>query len=276
MKPGFTDKRGDFVSGVGCWIWTNFDFRQVMSQQLLSYGSNLDQCCDTGIVVSEIMWRGWACAAPAPTCPPFVFTCDNRRCIDFRWLCDGEDDCGDMSDEANCGGKSAESLTTTVRMRIIVLNQSYWLSYYNDSYTGWKWRNFFILSMPAVLVAMMWYVGQGNVNILQYLQWDRRDSANTKLFLNLSIQFYLNNVANHHQLTIAVQHRDRRLLWRHFVPYINAGDAMQMFVSFSRHCAIVLIWFLVCLQFVTFSSIIHNAYMPRSGDALCTNDRLFY
>jgi len=40
-------------------------------------------------------------------------------------------------------------------------------------------------------------VGQGNFNILQHLVYsDRRSGASTKLFLNLLIQFYLNNVTN--------------------------------------------------------------------------------
>ena len=44
-------------------------------------------------------------------------------------------------------------------------------------------------------------VKQGNVNTLQHLQSDRRSRASIKHFLNLLIQFYLNNVTNLHQLT---------------------------------------------------------------------------
>ena len=43
--------------------------------------------------------------------------------------------------------------------------------------------------------------GQGNINILQYLQSYRRASTSTKHYLNPLIQFYLNNVKNLHQLT---------------------------------------------------------------------------
>ncbi|KAM8927924.1 sortilin-related receptor [Pelodytes ibericus] len=36
------------------------------------------------------------------TCDPFSFLCQNGVCISLVWKCDGMDDCGDYSDEANC------------------------------------------------------------------------------------------------------------------------------------------------------------------------------
>ncbi len=36
------------------------------------------------------------------TCTPDQFTCSNGRCVQKRWLCDREDDCGDASDERDC------------------------------------------------------------------------------------------------------------------------------------------------------------------------------
>jgi len=45
------------------------------------------------------------CAA----CREDQFQCANTgRCIPARWICDGDNDCGDMSDEQNCGPTTRE------------------------------------------------------------------------------------------------------------------------------------------------------------------------
>ena len=38
-----------------------------------------------------------------PLCPGFRFKCSNGPCIDPKYVCDYRDDCGDGSDEVNCG-----------------------------------------------------------------------------------------------------------------------------------------------------------------------------
>ncbi|CDQ68762.1 unnamed protein product [Oncorhynchus mykiss] len=37
------------------------------------------------------------------TCDPYNFQCANGLCVSLGWKCDGMNDCGDYSDEANCG-----------------------------------------------------------------------------------------------------------------------------------------------------------------------------
>ena len=36
-------------------------------------------------------------------CSAGFFQCNNKKCVDKKFQCDGQDDCGDNSDESDCG-----------------------------------------------------------------------------------------------------------------------------------------------------------------------------
>lgn len=40
-----------------------------------------------------------------PACPDQTFHCSNGKCINDQFVCDGQNDCGDSSDELNCPDK---------------------------------------------------------------------------------------------------------------------------------------------------------------------------
>ncbi|XP_065923868.1 uncharacterized protein [Magallana gigas] len=51
-------------------------------------------------------------------CLPQSFHCDNGRCVNSNWRCDGVDDCGDFSDEVECAGRCSFLLDTASSGRI--------------------------------------------------------------------------------------------------------------------------------------------------------------
>ena len=76
----------------------------------VSCGQNQVECDNSKCIV-----RSWRCDGeddcgdnsderncPTPTCRSDKFECSNGQCIPRNFECDGQDDCSDMSDERNC------------------------------------------------------------------------------------------------------------------------------------------------------------------------------
>ncbi len=49
-------------------------------------------------------------------CPPGKYRCRNGRCIAEAYHCDGDNDCGDWSDEDKCGKKRKKRKGKNIKM----------------------------------------------------------------------------------------------------------------------------------------------------------------
>ena len=65
--------------------------KSLVSCFFLTHGVEL---CD----VARVHLRVSVCVA----CPADQFTCNSNLCIDQSWVCDGDNDCRDFSDEHDC------------------------------------------------------------------------------------------------------------------------------------------------------------------------------
>ncbi|KAJ3658176.1 hypothetical protein Zmor_009933 [Zophobas morio] len=63
-------------------------------------GLNNGKCVCPGPVEPLL---NFTCPRYGNTCNGNHFTCNNGLCVPHGWTCDGEDDCGDSSDESHCG-----------------------------------------------------------------------------------------------------------------------------------------------------------------------------
>ena len=61
---------------------------------------NKHEDCKTGLNLVNILF---CVVTVGRLCPPRTFHCRNSRCIPEHQQCNGVNDCGDFSDEVNCG-----------------------------------------------------------------------------------------------------------------------------------------------------------------------------
>lgn len=58
-------------------------------------------------------------------CGPGEFTCARGVCIREAWRCDGDNDCRDWSDEANCTGDDDTTIKNKVPRSVAAETESY-------------------------------------------------------------------------------------------------------------------------------------------------------
>ncbi|XP_035881391.1 basement membrane-specific heparan sulfate proteoglycan core protein isoform X13 [Phyllostomus discolor] len=69
---------------------------------------------------------------PTPPCEPNEFPCGNGHCVLKLWRCDGDSDCEDHTDEANCPAKRPEDVCGPTQFRCVSTNTCISASFHCD------------------------------------------------------------------------------------------------------------------------------------------------
>ncbi|GFR81704.1 low-density lipoprotein receptor-related protein 2 [Elysia marginata] len=72
------------------------------------------------LLLGILMKKVCAARVGSAGCPETQFTCRNGDCIKASWVCDTDNDCGDMSDEINC---QVQLITSAGQVSLTLLGQ---------------------------------------------------------------------------------------------------------------------------------------------------------
>ncbi|XP_006108997.3 basement membrane-specific heparan sulfate proteoglycan core protein-like, partial [Myotis lucifugus] len=89
---------------------------------------------------------------PTPPCEPNEFPCGNGHCVLKLWRCDGDSDCEDHTDEANCPAKHPEDVCEPTQFRCVSTNECISASYHCDKESDCSDRSDEIGCMPPQVV----------------------------------------------------------------------------------------------------------------------------
>ncbi|XP_053776217.1 basement membrane-specific heparan sulfate proteoglycan core protein isoform X1 [Desmodus rotundus] len=89
---------------------------------------------------------------PTPPCEPNEFPCANGHCVLKLWRCDGDSDCEDHTDEANCPAKRPEDVCGPTQFRCVSTNTCISASFHCDEESDCPDRSDEIGCMPPQVV----------------------------------------------------------------------------------------------------------------------------
>ncbi|XP_036888870.1 basement membrane-specific heparan sulfate proteoglycan core protein isoform X6 [Sturnira hondurensis] len=89
---------------------------------------------------------------PTPPCEPNEFPCGNGHCVLKLWRCDGDSDCEDHTDEADCPAKRPEDVCGPTQFRCVSTNTCISASFHCDEESDCPDRSDEIGCMPPQVV----------------------------------------------------------------------------------------------------------------------------
>lgn len=90
-------------SSVRGWREATLFVGRISSEFRLVFRSDKVKGSAADVALDQLHFLDCALPAPEPVCPSGTLRCQNGACVEQRLVCDGTDDCGDATDEEECG-----------------------------------------------------------------------------------------------------------------------------------------------------------------------------